>query len=299
MLTRLLHRWPDRGRARTGMAPFAQCGGRPTCGGLRIGRGWGWAALALAVCLAPPLRAEAVSFNGAVALSSRLVDRGQAITGDTPILQAAASWNLATGASASGAPSGWSLGVVGSTEVRVPGRIMLTLVQASRYWSLSRDWQMQVGLLYYNYAGRIGAQARDRTEAGVNWTYRDVLTLGLSAIYVIGAPQHQPRGAADVDLHWPLAGHFSLSIGAGISQSLASYGPCRCGYASRGSEGYERPYRHAPAQTGHYGYGHVGLSWSRGPWRLGVERIVAAAQARPQWVEPGATPWVATVTRSF
>jgi hypothetical protein len=296
MVMRRMHPWPEHGRAPTGIAPFAQRHGRTSHGGPVIGTGLGFAAVCIAVCLAPPLQAEPASFNGAVALSSQLVDRGQAITGDTPILQAAASWNFATGESASGPPSGWSLGLVGSTEVRSPGRLAVTLVQASRYWPLSRDWQMQVGLLYYGYTGRIGSRAMDRAESGVSWTYRDVLTLGLSAIYVIGAPGQQPRGAADLDLHWPLAGHFSLSIGAGISQSLAAYDPCPCGYPSR--EG-EHPYRHARASASHYGYGHAGLWWSRGPWRLGLERIVAAPPAQQQWGDLDTTPWVATVSRSF
>jgi hypothetical protein len=299
MLMRLLHRWSEHARAQTGIEPFAQRPGCTTRGRPLIGTGLGYAAVCIAVCLSSRVRAEPADFNGAVALSSQLVDRGQAITGDTPVLQAAASWNFATGESASGPPSGWSLGLVGSTEVRSPGRIVVTLLEASRYWPLTRDWQMQVGLLYYGYTGRIGSRAMDRAETGVSWTYRDVLTLGLSAIYVIGAPGHQPRGAADLDLHWPLAGRFSLSIGAGISQSLATYDTCRCGYASREGEGYERPYRHARTAAGHYGYGHVGLLWSRGPWRLGLERIVTDAPAQQQWGDLGATPWVATVSRSF
>lgn len=299
MLMCLMHRWSEHGRAQTGIARFAQRPGCTPCGGPVIGTGLSFAAVCIAVCFSPSLQAEPASFNGTVALSSQLVDRGQPITGDTPILQAAASWNFATGESASAPPSGWSLGLVGSTEVRSPGRIVVTLVQASRYWPLSGDWQMQVGLLYYGYTGRIGSRAMDRAETGVSWTYRDVLTLGLSAIYVIGAPGQQPRGAADLDLHWPLAGHFSLSIGAGISQSLAAYGPCRCGYANREDEGYEHPYRHARAPANHYGYGHVGLWWSRGAWRVGLERIVTAPPALQQWGDLGGTPWVATVSRSF
>lgn len=297
-MMRLMHRWSEHDRAQTTIAPSARRPGCTARGRRVIGATRGLVALCIAVCLAPSLQAEPASFSGAVALSSQLVDRGQPITGDTPIVQAAASWNFVIQESASGPPSGWSLGLVASTEVRSPGRIVLTLVQATRYWPLSRDWQMQVGLLYYGYAGRNGSRAMDRAEAGISWAYRDVLTLGLSAIYVIGAPRHQPRGAADVDLHWPLAEHFSLSIGAGISQSLAAYGPCRCGYANREDEGYEHPYRHYRPPAGHYGYGHVGLSWSRGPWRMTLERIVASPQVQ-QWGGLDAAPWAATVSRSF
>ena len=298
MLLRLMHRWSEHGRAQTACVPFARRPGRTSRGRPPVGTRLGFAAVCIAVGLLPSLQAAAANFNGAVALNSQLVDRGQAITGDSPVLQAAAAWNFATGESASAPPSGWSLGLVGSTEVRAPGRLVVAVAQASRYWPLSGDWQMQAGLLYYGYSGRVGSRALDRAETGLSWTYRDVLTFGLSAIYVIGAPGHRPRGAADLDLHWPLAGHFSLSIGAGVSQSLASYGPCHCGYASREGEGHERPYRRARV-PGHYGYGHVGLSWSRGAWRLGLERIVTAPQALQQWGDSGGTPWVASVSRSF
>jgi hypothetical protein len=172
------------------------------------------------------------------------------------------------------------------------------LAQASRYWSLSSDWQMQVSLLYYRYPGSGGgSRAFDRTEAGVSWSYRDVLSLGLSAIHVIGAKSEQPRGAADLNLHWPLARHFSLSAGAGITQSLvAPYSPYH--------HGYKNPYGHAyashahSARANHYSYGQVGLLWSNGPWRIELDRIVAAPETQ-QWANLGASHWVATISRSF
>ena len=248
----------------------------------------GFMSIAIAACLSMPLHAESTTFNGTAALSSQLVDRGQAITGDTPIVQTAASWTFpAEGAASQTLPSGWSLSLSGSTEVRSPSRLVEALVQASRYWSLSDDWQMQLSLLYYRYTGNTGSRTFDRAETGANWSYRDVLTFGLSAIYVIGAKSQQPRGAADINLHWPLARHFSVSAGAGITQSLrAPYRPYHHGYAD-------------PARAGYYGYGHVGLLWSNEPWRIELDRIVAAPEAQQQWANPDASPWVATISRSF
>lgn len=260
----------------------------------------GFMSVAIAACVSMPSHAGPTTFNGTAALSSQLVDRGQAITGDTPIVQAAVSWTFPDeGAASLTLPSGWSLGLSGATKLRSPGRLVEALVQASRYWSLSDNWQMQANLLYYRYPGDAGSKAFDQAETGVNWSYRDVLTFGLSAIYVVGAKGPQPRGAADINFHWPLARHFSLSAGAGITQSLMTpYTSYRHVYA----DSYDH---HAYAghsgsvRAGHYSYGHVGLLWRNGPWQIELDRIVAAPQAQQQWNNPGASPWVATISRSF
>lgn len=304
MVMRLIHSLQDGSCTRAGVAPPAyparpRRAGRATRARPVIHNALGGIALIAGACLSLALHAQSTNFNGTLALSSQLVDRGQAITGSTPILQGAASWTFPAEAAASGAlPSGWSVELAGSMEVRSPRRMVATLAQVSRYWSLSDDWQMQVGLLYYAYAGQLGSRAFDRTETGINWIYRDVLTLGLSAIYVIGAKGRQPHGAADLDLHWPLARHFSLSIGAGITQSfVATDDSCRCGYARSADHDYESLY--GRTRGGHYGYGHVGLSWRNGPWRIALDRVATAPKAQQQWGGPGASLWVATVSRSL
>jgi hypothetical protein len=163
----------------------------------------------------------------------------------------------------------------------------------SRYWSISGDWQVQASALYYRYPGSSRARAYDRAETRINWTYRDVLSLGVSAIYVIGARNHRPRGAADASFQWPLAGHFSLSAGVGIAQIVtAPYSPYSNSHA-----GY---YRHSRASdNGVYGYGHAGLSWSKGRWRMELDRLLAGADTRRQWDNLDASPWVATISWSF
>lgn len=264
-----------------------------------IRKGFGFTSLIIGVCLPLWLHAQSTTFNGTVALSSQLVDRGQVITRDTPILQGAAAWTFPSeGATSQPFPSGWSLDLSGSTEVRSAGHIVEALAQASHYWSLPDDWQMQVSLLYYRYPGNNGSTAFDRAETGINWSYRDVLTIGLSVIHVIGAKSQSPRGAVDIDLHWPLARHFSFSAGAGITQSpMLPYAPYRRAYA----DSYHNAYTsHAGAiRTGHYSYGHMGLSWSNGPWRVELDRIVTAPETQQQWANPGASHWVATILRSF
>jgi len=247
----------------------------------RVHLGFMAVAVAVAACLSTPLHAQSTTFNGAAALSSGLFDRGQAVTGNTAILQGAASVTFA---------AGWSLGLSAATELRSPGPIAETLVQASRDWSLSSDWQMQANLLYYQYPGQNGSKSSDRAEAGVNWTYRDVLTLGLSAIDVFGANGHQPSGAADISFHWPLAWHFSLSAGVGAAQPVvAPYTPYHNGY----------PNYYEYDRSGLHGYGHAGLSWSNGHWRMELDRMMADPGTQRQWAALGASPWVATISRSF
>jgi uncharacterized protein (TIGR02001 family) len=258
--------------------PHRPAGGRRLDGGIR----GGVLAAALVVGMLPlALHAQSATFNGTAALSSQLVDRGQAITGNTPVLQAAAAWTF---------PAGWSLGLSGGAATSSPGRVVEAMAQVSRHWPVSDDWQLQASLLYYRYPGTSRSGASDRTETGLDWTYRDVLTLGVSAIYVLGPRGHRPRGAADLNLHWPLAGHFAFSAGAGVAQSLAtSYRPYRGGYARR--------YRRGASGLG--SYGHVGLLWSKGPWRIELDRLLADPAIRRQWDRVDASPWVATLSRSF
>jgi uncharacterized protein (TIGR02001 family) len=263
--------------------------GRPACFRRRVGViGSGFFgrtlfafALTIASDLPLALHAQSVAFNGTVALSSQLVDRGQAITGDTPVLQGAAAWTF---------PAGWSLGVSASATARSSERLAEALAQVSRRWLLSGDWQLQASLLYYRYPGSTRYAASDRTETGLNWTYRDVLTLGLSAIYVLGPDGHRPRGAADLNLHWPLAGRFSLSVGAGVAQP---FGPSYRYYGHGHRRRYGRP------RTGLNSYGHLGLVWVNGPWRIELDRIVTDPATRRQRDYLGASPWVATLSRSF
>jgi uncharacterized protein (TIGR02001 family) len=248
----------------------------------RIGLGF-LAAIGAACCMAPA-HAQSTHVNGGVALTSQLVDRGVAITPATPVLQGTVSWNTA---------AGWSLGVSGSAEVRSPGRIVEAMAQVSRSWSLSSDWQMQAGLLYYSYSGTARSNAYDRWEMDVNWIYRDVLTLGLSALRAVGTRDSRVTAAADAGFRWPLTRHVSFSAGAGVAQSL---GARRRTYTYGDSGTY---HHHAYRHDSPYRYGQVGLLWSDGAWRVEIDRIATDLGARRQRVILAASPWVATISRTF
>jgi uncharacterized protein (TIGR02001 family) len=225
-----------------------------------------------------PLHAQSSPFSGTLALSSQLVDRGLAVTPATPTMQGAVAWS---------SPSGWSLSLSGSAELRSPGTLAESMAQVAHSWQLSSDWQMQANLIYYRYDGEAQARVYDRTEAGVTWIYRDILTLNLSAIRVIGPSTQLPRGAADVDFHWPLAWNFSFSTGAGFAQSLSA--PIT--YSSVAGM-----YNHQPST---YAYGHTGLMWEYGHWQIELDRILTSQDARRLGGNLNASPWVATISHSF
>lgn len=239
------------------------------------------AAIAVGAGLPATALAQSSTVNGTVALSSQLVDRGLAITPDTAILQGAVSISL---------PSGWSFGASASAELRDISPPAEAFVQASHYWRIATDWQFQAGLIYYDYPSR-GGGAFNRTEGSINWIYRDVLTLGVSAIYPTGGTSNQLRGAADVAFHWPLPWNFSLSAGAGYAQAQVPYYR-RYASGQGGSYGY-----HGGDRVESYGYGHLGLIWGRGPWRVEVDRMIVDQAMRAENL--AASPWVATISYSF
>jgi uncharacterized protein (TIGR02001 family) len=225
--------------------------------------------LALLLGMSPPaLHAQSSSFGGVVALSNQLVDRGMAVTPKTPVLQGALSWTT---------PSGWSLGLSASSETRSPGQIVETLAQASYAWSLSSDWQMQTGLLYYRYGNDSHWRNYDRAELAATWIYRDVLTLGVSAAHLVHAGGRGPRGAADIGFRWPLLWKLSASAGVGTAQYLIP-----------------PYYQHYPR----YQYGHLGLVWENAGWRVELNHIMTEHAPRPPG-SPAVSPWNATVSRAF
>lgn len=224
-----------------------------------------------------PLHAQS-RFNGNVALASQLVDRGLAITPDTPILQAELSRN---------SPTGWSFGVAGGVEVR-SARPVLALARVSRSWSLPGDWMAQAGLVYYDYRGARGSTVPDRTDANLYFTYRDTLTFGLSASHGSGKHGQDLSGAADIGASWPVAPHLSISAGAGIAQASVR---------SHGSRRYAYGYRYQHVQR--YGYGNLGLAWSDGPWRLQLDHNRNSLGNRQAYGAGSPSRWVATLSRSF
>lgn len=228
-------------------------------------------AATVAACLLAPVPVRAGELHGQVSLASQLVDRGLAITPQTPALQGAVAWTTT---------SGWSLGVSGGIEVRSPGRLAAGVAQVARAWRLSSNWRMQADVIYYHYAGRLRANIY---EPGVYWLYRDVLTFGLSGVYVAGSDEHRLHPAADLTFHWPLAGGFFLSGGLGVARYAVPYGPS------------SRDRYH----TGYYRYGEAGLLWRHGAWQVEVDRIAVDPDARRYLRRRVASPWLATISWSF
>ncbi|HJP99620.1 MAG TPA: hypothetical protein VJ862_13755 [Rhodanobacteraceae bacterium] len=225
----------------------------------------------LAACLLVPLHVRAGQLNGEVSLASQLVDRGLAITPATPALQGAVAWTT---------PSGWSVGLSGGIELRSPGHLAAGVARVGHAWSLSPNWRMQADMVYYHYTGRLHANVY---EPGVYWLYRDILTFGVSGVYIAGADGHKLHPAADLNFHWPLVGGFSLSGGLGIARYVVPYG----------REAYDR-YR-----TGYYRYGQAGLLWSHGAWQVELDRVAVDSARRRYLRGLAASPWLATISRSF
>ncbi len=213
--------------------------------------------------------ATASDFGGAAGLSSQLVDRGIALTRDTPVLQGTLFW----------LPSpGWSVNVSASSALNAPGKVLMVAASLSRSWTLSDDWQMQAEVLRYSYPTDRINRLFNRNEASLGWNYRDRLSISLAAFQMPDSGL-RPRwyGATDLTAHQPLIGALSLSAGIGISQAPpAMYG---LEYAS------------------HYHYGHAGLIYTTGHWNVELERVFS--NSRTGYPGRGIWPWVASVSRSF
>ncbi|CTP83477.1 hypothetical protein A6R71_18080 [Xanthomonas translucens pv. arrhenatheri] len=227
-------------------------------------------ALALAAALCLPGTALAAKVGGAVGISTQLVDRGIAVTSDTPSLQLAGYWLPAPG---------WSLSASASSALNAPGHQLLTTLELSRSWTLSDSWQMQAGVVRYSYPGNRINRMLNRDEVSIGGSYRDRLSVSVGAFALPDSYPGRWYGAADLTVHQPLPAHLSLSAGIGISQAPAAlYG---LDYAN------------------HYSYGHAGLMWNAGAWSVEIDRIFSDAHSIYTRRRNGIWPWVATLSRAF
>lgn len=230
-------------------------------------------------CLTAPLHAQSLRATGEIALVSRLVDQGLALTPETPVLQGSVSW---------ASPGGWSLGVAAAVEVRSPADPVLSVARVSHSWMPSGDWLVQAGILHYDYRSNRGRAMPDRSVANLYVSYRDTVTFGVLASRVSGDKANRVLGAADVGISWPLTARASLSAGAGVAQSLAS----------RYDGGY-RGHRYGPGPVRVYGYGSLGLAWREGPWRLQLDRTTNSLGDRSVYGARASQGWIATCSRAF
>lgn len=223
-----------------------------------------------AALAAAPFAARAADWTGTVAVSSQLVDRGVPVSGPGPVAQGAVAWI---------APSGWSLSGSASYQTRPVGRLAETLLQGARAWRLDDDWQVQASTTYYRYADDPSWRIYDRVEVGGTLIFRDVLTVGLSAAERVHGGG-SPRGALDVGLRWPLGRHLSLAGGAGVSRYIVD-------------PYYDHDGRQVGTGATYYTYGHAGLAWTSGPWRVDLVRVAARRDRLPFERRP--SPWLATI----
>jgi len=224
----------------------------------------------LAAGLLVPVQARAGQLSGTVSLASQLVDRGLAITSATPALQGGVAWTSS---------SGWSLGLSGGVELRPPAHVAESVARVARTWTVSETWRMQVDMVYYHYAGRLHANVY---EPGVYWVYRDVLTFGLSGVYVASADEHRLHPAADLNFHWPVGGGLFISGGLGIARYAVPYG-----------------YPDERYHMGYYRYGQAGLLWSHGAWQVELDRVAIDPGSRRYLRSVAASPWLVILSRSF
>lgn len=247
------------GRRGSALRPSARPGAGPA---LALGLGLALAALHAPVALAGDV-------GGAAGISSQLVDRGIAVTRNTPTLQGALFWLPAPG---------WSLSGSASVALDAPGKVLMGSVGLSRSWTLSDSWQLQAEALLYRYPGTRTDRLFNRDELSLGWSYRDRLSLSLAAFRMPDSGLHQRwYGALDLTAHQPLAGPLSLAAGVGISQAP----PALYGLVS----------------TAHYRYGHAGLIWNAGRWSVEMDRVFG--NAHTGYTDRGLWPWVASVSRSF
>lgn len=230
--------------------------------------------LLFAALAAQPGAAIADDWTATVAVSSQLVDRGIPVSAPGPVAQGAV--NAFTS-------SGWSFGASVSYQTQPIGRFSEALLQGAKAWRIDDDWQVQATALYYRYPNNPAWRAFERVELGGTVIFRDVLTVGLSAAERLHGGG-SPRAALDVGLRWPLTDHLSLAAGAGVARYLVA------------------PYHYYDGRrygtgSGHYTYGNAGLAWSDGAWRVELLRVTANRDRRP--FEREASPWLATVARSF
>jgi hypothetical protein len=215
--------------------------------------------------------AAADPWHGTLGVSSQLVGLGVAMAQRGPVVQANETRVAA---------SGWTVGATASYQAGAPRHFLEAIVQGSKAWTVSDDWNLQATIAHYRYPSHDRAsRTLDQTQVGMSRMYRDVFSLNVWGV----VPAHgSSRLHAEVDaaFHWPLTAGWSLDTAAGEAQYLAP----RHWYVDN-----RRPRWFA--------YGHVGVDWNHADWHAEVLRIVSNFR-RPR-NDYHVAPWVATVTRSF
>jgi hypothetical protein len=204
-------------------------------------------------------------------LSSQLVDRGIAISPRTPMLQGSVSWTSS---------GNWSAGLSAGAPLKSPGQTSEIMAQVARSWRLSDDLQTLASAIYYDYRGLDGATSYRRLEMDLSWIYRDLLVFNLSEAHAVGRTSAPWLGAAELNLHFPLAGHLALVTGVGLAQYPY--------------------YSHYHADNrGVYGYGNAGLAWDRGNFHAELTRVATGGLPSQRRGTGGLAPWLGSMRWTF
>lgn len=208
--------------------------------------------------------AQSPEAHGRVALASELTERGVVRGTRRPVLQGEVSVLFSSQWSASAELSGQG-------ERLDNQRIVL---RGSRYWALSRDWQVDASLAWYGYPSM---STINYAEMGTSVGFRDVLSFSLAAIRYTSLPGGSKglRWAIDTGARWPLNDQWSLTAALGASQ--------------------------VPNSTNqHYVYGSAGIAWQYQKWNAGLVRIASNDVARQNF-ESLAPPthWSGFVSKDF
>jgi hypothetical protein len=220
----------------------------------------------MALLSAGGVGAQPLQWAGQLAAATELTDRGLLIGPRRPTLQAGLT---------AAHDQGWALSLSASTPLGAlrQGRV---LAQISRYRRLSDDWQVEGGLAYYAYPGDATAGNGNRWELQSGASYRDVLSVGLTALHYPAWPGRRAglQWAVDLGLRWPMAAGWSVTASLGRADL-------------------------PPVPQRHYRYGGLGLAWQGDAWRLELNRLGSDATARRVMGPAGQSRWSATATHQF
>ncbi len=208
-------------------------------------------ALAWALLLAASM-ARADQLEAGLGWLSDQVRRGLSLSQGEPSWVADAIWRSDTG---------WGLSAGLSTRGRDnPGGALELNLGVGRGGMLGERWAWQTSATrYLSLDGPQRWPSYAELSASATWAGRLQMTLAVAPDYPgragePGAPRHGQAWIAEAGWHEALGAGWALDAGIGRVRYR------RVGFAD-------------------YGYGSVGLSWSRGPWQLVASRVFSDSPA--------------------
>lgn len=198
---------------------------------------WQSLAVTFASALGAAPSSGAGTFGGSVALTSDYVYQGLSQTCGHPAAQADLYFRTSGGASASESFLGlWGSAGLGSSPC---GEAREINVYAGHTFALEQSSNVSVSYVHYAFPGgsyayeEIGGHRYDYDELDATWSYQDRVYVTVS--WTPDALRYRPYGFEldrsalnyGAQLHQPLTGALSLSVGAGYNEA---YDPSGIGY---------------------------------------------------------------------